>query len=49
MQVLIKMKNIVFFCFQMQMEAAGGIATWKVLIMKKWGVVKYGKEWVLQL
>lgn len=33
----------------MQMEVAGGTATWKVLIMKKWGVMKYGKEWVLQL
>ncbi|KAM3289283.1 hypothetical protein P3S67_017571 [Capsicum chacoense] len=34
---------------KVQMEVAGGIATWKELITKKWDVKKYGKEWVLLL
>lgn len=27
------------------MVEAGGTMTWKVLIMRKWGSVKYGRGW----
>lgn len=37
--------TIYIFFAQMQMVAAGGTTTGKVLIMRNWGSVKYGRGW----